>query len=71
MTAFSLDGGNPTYSAIPSGYSGGVNIYPATDSGAIMGTAYKNFTGTGEDPPVYGTGNEQWVAVTLALPYAT
>lgn len=70
MAACSIDGGSTTLTALPSTYSGGCNIYPATDVGAILSSAHKNITGTSENPGTFTSGNEQWAAVTIAIPYA-
>lgn len=69
VTLAAVDGGSTSLQSLPSGYSGGPIIYPSNDSGIILAEANTTFVGTTTDPAAYGSGNEQWVAMTIAIPY--
>lgn len=70
QAAAALDSASITLTGLPSNYTGGATVYPVGDTGVILVNANRQITGTSENPGTFTSGNEQWAAVTIAIPYA-
>lgn len=66
------DGSGPIgLSGAPANYDNVRPIYPVSSTGVALVTCDRKVSGTSEDPGAFTSLIEQWVAATIAIPFAT